>query len=270
MYSGNRTRRPRGRKNGNKKNNENVLVRLDRRERMLEVPPLMAPLRFSSSIRYQPATAVSASVYAGSILNLIVMTKTTTTAQSCIEAARLKRLHIWVPAFTQTTAAAVVAPSCRLSVRDFIVPGLGVERELIVNSQVGKGGYLCYTFKGIWSQWFNSFAVGAVTAAEQLFQIIPTGCIPLVQLDFDWQLPITTTATIITISTTVDITTAGFVAYPALDNLIDNDTEGAANYPPVQLQTVTVNMPRPSPTLGAVSSSSAVAPRSCSCLSCQK
>jgi hypothetical protein len=233
----------------NRRKDESTLASYAKHERMLEVPPLGPVGRVPFSIRYTPATAVGCQFTTAAALALLAFSKTTTTAQTCIVAIKLKKLHVWVPGFAVNAGAAVVPPYVNVSIRDFVVPGLGVEKEYNVTGQGAKGSYFCYKFRGFASEWFNSVGIGTSYLAEQIFVIATVGAIPLVQLDFVVQLPQTasgpTAAAALTFGMTVDTTAAGSFLYMPLNSMVDGDTEGNGTWLPVGCQTITVNMPRP-------------------------
>jgi hypothetical protein len=181
----------------------------------------------------------------------LAFTKTTTTGQTIIESMRLKKLHIWLPGFVVTSTTAVVNPYAALSVRDFVLPGMGKEQEYQLTVNSSKGLYFCYKFKGFSSSWFNAASISSLPTAEQFFVLSPVGTIPVVQLDFVCQLIQTASgpsaAPGLGFQLTLDTTTAGALLYMPLNSMTDFDTEGAGTYLPIGCQTQTVNMPSPGP-----------------------
>ncbi len=248
--------------------NKNVgrgLLELAKRENNLSLPPAQPYGRFSTSIRYSPATATGCSFTQQCALNLLCCSLTTTTAVNLIEAVKLRKLHIWVPGFTVTSTTAVVQPTVNVSIRDFGTVGLGVEREFQLQANGSEGNYFCYKFRGWASEWFNKGV-----NSEVIFALGVTGCIPVVQLDFSCQLVQSSggmsAAAGLDIGTTIDTTTAGVLFYAPLNSLVTESTEGAGTWLPIGAQTATVNMPRPLPVIA--SSSIQSTPGSCCCSKC--
>ncbi len=216
----------------------------------------VSPMRFSTSLRYQFTTVdgTTASITYASLLNLVTVTKTTTTATSLLEAVKVNRLRVWVMGKTGTPVAPVSTyefmNSCLISIRDAITPGVGVEKEITVMAPGSQGKYYEYRPKGLASQWFNG--VGSSPFLGQiLFALTPSvGHAPIVQIDVSMQVAATTTVSgsnALVLQTTVDATTAGGVAYPYLDSMSDGDTEGTQVLQPLRLGATTVNLPLPAP-----------------------
>lgn len=218
--------------------------------------PAITPCRFGTSLRYFFTTtdSTTANITLASLMNLIVVSKTTTTVSSIVEAVKINRLKIWIQGKVSVNDASTGATpvlagnSIKISVRDTAVPGVGVEKEIIVATSGSKGRFWEYRPRGFMSEWIN---LDVLSASSTLFALTPSpGHVPWVEIDVGLQLCTAAspaTAAALVLSTTVDTTTAGAVLYPFLDSMSDDTGEGSQVLQPFYGNTVTVNMPRPAP-----------------------
>ncbi len=233
-------------------------------EKMLKCPPLGPIMRGSTSIRYRPAATGVGTLTAACLLASVVVSTTTTNVVTIFEAVKLRKMHVWIPGAVTTSSTAVAPPSCLISIRDFAVPGIGVEKETVLVSTGADGAYFCHKFRGVMSEWFNLVGISSAFAGEVIASVIPnTSCIPVVQLDFSYQIIQTnsdTSAANLAFDITVDATSAGAVLYLPMNSLTTFSTEGLGTYTPVGVASATVNLPLPAPvssgTFGPVVSSS--------------
>jgi hypothetical protein len=215
--------------------------------------PVLTPMRFGTSLRYFFTTSdgSAANITFASLMNLIGVTKTTTTMTSLIEACKVRRLKIWVQGKVTVNTDDGTTPSqagnvCHVSVRDSAVPGIGVEKEFVLTTSNAKGVYWEYTPRGFASEWFN---LDVLASSLPFFVITPNpGHSPWVEIDVSLQLCTSNSmasAAALVLQTTVQTTTAGAVAYPYLDSMGDDTTEGTQVLAPFYNNNVSVNLPRP-------------------------
>jgi hypothetical protein len=231
------------------------LRREDQRD-MLIPPPL--PGRFSMSLRYQQTAAGTSSVTWASLFCLMGYTTSTTTFKSLLEAVKVRKLHIWLPGNSAASGSAVLTNVAGVSIKDSIVPGLGVEKTFQMYSSGIQPAYFCHKFKGALAEWANYDFVGTYSS-EVLFTILTAGCAAIVQIDLSVQLLIANSFSQPGLEITVDTTTAERIAFLYLDGLSSGVLEGTQLLAPVGLAAVTANMPEPIPTAplpAAVTSSS--------------
>jgi hypothetical protein len=192
---------------------------------------------------------------------------------SIIEAVKISKVKMWLLGRVGTDAtSASSAASCRLSVRDSAIPGIGVEKDIIVTTTGSKGRYYEYRFRGFASEWFNLDAVSEFGGVAPLFAITPnSGTTVYVEVDVALQLCVASSPTVaatLTIQTTVDTTVAGAVVFPCLDSLVTLNQEGSQLLTPFYGNSVTTDeVPAAKPaqssllSLPALPSSSYVPPR---------
>jgi hypothetical protein len=231
------------------------LRREDQRD-MLVPPPL--PGRFSMNLRYQQTAAGTSTVTWGSLFALMGYTTSTTTYKSLLEAVKIRKLHIWIPGNSASSGSAVLTNVAGLSIKDSIVPGLGVEKTMQLYSSGIEPAYLCYKFKGAFADWCNYEFVGSYSS-EVLFSILTVGAAAIVQIDLSVQLLVSNSTSQPGFEITVDTTVAERIAFLYLDGLSNLTLEGTQLLAPVGLVAVTANMPEPlsaAPLPAVVSSSS--------------
>lgn len=219
----------------------------------MDIPPLVTPFRGSTSIRYQASSS-------GSNLNfnylclarLLCFTTGTTSAQTLLEAVKINAIHFWLPPYSQssaTSSAVLDAPAPVLSIRiqDSAVNNIGPAKEVTMVAGL-KGAYYCWRPKGIFRDWIDLIQV--YQNAGVIFSALGTDAIPMIQLDFSYQLIVSRSvsgSSANSITVVVDSTTANALIALPLDNYSNSTTEGAQLMNPIGFATITVNDPSPDP-----------------------
>jgi hypothetical protein len=231
-----------GRKNGAAKLRSEQLQHLRREDMrdMLVPPPL--PGRFSMSLRYQQTAAGQSNISWGSLFCLMGYTTSTTTFKSLLEAVRVRKIHIWLPGNSASSTSALATNVAGVSIKDSIVPGLGVEKTFQMYSSGIQPAYFCHKFKGALAAWANYDFAGTYSS-EILCSILTAGCAAVVQIDLSVQLMVTNSVSQPGLEITVDTTTADRIAFLYLDGLVSASVEGTQLLAPVGLVAVTTNMP---------------------------
>lgn len=192
------------------------------------------------------AALANLSIKWASMLNLLCVSKTTTTASSVYEAIRIRKIRVLIPALVQTSATVVVVPNVAFTAKDANAIGIGAEKRTVMTC--GSAAQV-FTWKprGLAADWVSTTFVGSLPS-EACFGITSTGCIPIIELFASLRLVQSgsmAAAATDALSTTVDTTTAGALFYSYLDSLETIATEGSLVLAPINVQTITVNMPLP-------------------------
>jgi hypothetical protein len=192
------------------------------------------------------------------LLNLFGVTKTTTTFCSVIEAVKLNKIKLFLPGRISTDATSASSTnSLKLSVRDAMIPGIGVEKDITIATTGAKGRYFEYRPRGFAAEWYNYDAVTTFATDVPIFVVAPSiGTTAFVEIDVGVQFTVASSvgaAAALCPQTTVDTTSPGAFCFCYLDSVVDADTEGSQILAPFYSNAVTANMPKPLP---VVSSSS--------------
>jgi hypothetical protein len=116
---------------------------------------------------------------------LFGVTKTTTTFCSVIEAVKLNKIKLFLPGRISTDATSASSTnSLKLSVRDAMIPGIGVEKDITIATTGAKGRYFEYRPRGFAAEWYNYDAVTTFATDVPIFVVAPSiGTTAFVEID---------------------------------------------------------------------------------------
>ncbi len=213
-------------------------------------------------MQYTAAAATSSSFYYVGLLSLLGVYKTTTAVQCIVGAVRLRSVRVWIPPVVPQSATVVVPPNVAIDVRDGPLPGFGAERRTnIVATQQGQ--VWKWKPRGVAGEWLNAAFAGSIPA-EGYMSIVPTGCIPVVEIHAVIRLVAATTLASAQAETLTYVTaaqTAGAFVYSYLDSLSSTTAIGANAYYPIGYQSAAAT----SAPMSRVVTCSCPRDRSCSC-----
>jgi hypothetical protein len=182
---------------------------------------------------------------------LFCYTTTTTQAESLLESVKLRRLHVWLPPYTNisgTSSSIIDAPSPTCTISINCAPGgdnFAVSKDVTLVAGE-RGAYYSYRFRGVFDQWIS--LVNTQVNANTFLKLGFVDTFPIVQLDFSYQFIVAgsaATAATSAVGSVVDTTSANATVFFPLDNYASSGTEGTQVLTPLGLAAVTVNDPSP-------------------------